>query len=624
LLAYPVLGTLFLWTGAFERVMRSDDLTISIRHPSWTLWPGHIHVAAATVRVNGETQFELQAKNLLLHVNLFSLFHHHLHVTHISADDVRFFLRVQVQSTKNIERRLAAYPPLPDLPGDKSIVESREEKAARDAQKSAFIVELDGIDVRVSELWFMEYHFVGPGTLKGGFLVGPNRMRVDTSVQDLGPGELRFGADQVIAKGFGGRVQANIPEVNPMEHADESFLELVTADIAMKGDIVTLQHVGAYLPGMRVEGGAGPFDVHVLMTKGGLSDSSRLSFSTKKVGLRADGFGVDTDWNFDAQVARVVHPTTERYPSDDTVLPRLHSESRVTYVSVANARGDVFTVQLQKHVEDVVLRSNQLGRMTDLDHARIRFPEIFTNDLHDLAALTSTPPSFHSEAGEAHASLALDVDEHHVARGPFEARFTGLRFAAAGMLLRGQGSVKSRLEADLDAKKTILRNTFIDLNELGMQVGNESMEGWWTRIDVPYFAAFGVPPERIEGSFAVRAKSAEPLLKALAGKGEITPLIPWLTNLNDLRARATFHKIGPTINVMLEPVQNVLFDVAGRYYSKGDDSRMAIVVGGKVVSLGIAKDSGGLTLAPFAREGWLNEKLARFPKPVQKVHSSEP
>lgn len=619
-----MLGTLFLWTGAFERVMRSDDLTISIRHPSWTLWPGHIHVAAATVRANGETQFELQAKNLLVHVNLFSLIHHHLHVTHISADDVRFFLRVQVQSTKNIERRLAAYPPLPDLPGDKSIVESHEKKATRDAQKSAFIVELDGIDVRVSELWFMEYHFVGPGTLKGGFLVGPNRMRVDTSVQDLGPGELRFGADQIIAREFGGRVQASIPEMNPMEHADESFLELVTANIAMKGDIATLQHVGAYLPGMRVEGGAGPFDAHVLMTKGGLSEQSTLSFSTKKVGLRADGFGVDTDWNFDAQVARVVHPTAERYPTDDTVLPRIHSESRVTYVSVANARGDVFTVQLQKHVEDVVLRSTQLGRMTDLDHARIRFPEIFTNDLHDLAALTSTPPSFHSEAGEAHASLALDVDEHHMARGPFEARFTGLRFAAAGMLLRGQGSVKSRLEADLDAKKTILRNTFIDLNELGMQVGKESMEGWWTRIDVPYFAVFGVPPARIEGSVSVRAKSAEPMLKALAGKGEITPLIPWLTNLNDLRARATFQKVGQTTNVMLVPVQNVLFDVAGRYYAKGDDSRMAIVVGGKVVSLGIAKDSGGLTLAPFAREGWLNERLERFPKPVQKVRASEP
>jgi len=47
-------------------------------------------------------------------------------------------------------------------------------------------------------------------------------------------------------------------------------------------------------------------------------------------------------------------------------------------------------------------------------------------------------------------------------------------------------------------------------------------------------------------------------------------------------------------------------------------------VGGSIISLGIASDPSGLTIMPFAREGWLNERLLGLPKPTKQVHSSEP
>lgn len=75
---------------------------------------------------------------------------------------------------------------------------------------------------------------------------------------------------------------------------------------------------------------------------------------------------------------------------------------------------------------------------------------------------------------------------------------------------------------------------------------------------------------------------------------------------------------------MLEPLENVLFNVAGRYYGKEHESRYAIVVGGSILSLGIANDPSGVTIVPFAREGWLNEGLLSLPKPVKQVRSSEP
>jgi hypothetical protein len=92
-----------------------------------------------------------------------------------------------------------------------------------------------------------------------------------------------------------------------------------------------------------------------------------------------------------------------------------------------------------------------------------------------------------------------------------------------------------------------------------------------------------------------------------------------------VRLRASFHKHGDATDVVLEPLENQLFDVAGRLYLKGDNQHFAFVVGGKAISLGIAKRTGsGLSLKPFAREGWLNEQLSTFPAPLKQIGSSQP
>ncbi len=641
LLAYPVLGTLFLETGLFERVVRSEDLRVELQKPAWTLWPGHFHVAGARVLSNGDTQFKLEAKNLVVHVVPFSLLRKYFHVTALDADDVRYWMRVQVENKKGAEERLAAYPPLNDLPGNPT-VEAPKARATEKKRGKPFTVQVEGIDVRVSDLWFMEYHYVGPGTLRGGFLVGPNRMRVATSVQHLGPGELRFGPEQVIADQFGGTIQVEIPELKPKEHANESFLELVSSNVFLKGHLKTLAHLGAYLHGMKVVGGAGPFETQVLLSKGALGDTSRFKYSTDKVGVRGKGFGVDTDIEIDANVGKAPRATgkapgkderapsgereiTEaRTPSDESVLPRIHSRSRASYVSLSNPEGAIFTVELAEHAHEVVLKTNRLGTMTDIDHAQIRFPVITTHDMDDLSALASKQGGMKAEGGEARASLAVDVDAHHVAKGPLRATVSDLRLDAGGMQFWGHADLACALRADLDHEVGDVRDLSLRIADLGMKAGDEHVKSWWATIDVPSFESRGLPPKQMEGHVKLRAKSAEPLLKGLADKDRISSIIPDLTNLNDLRAQGTIRKDPKTTDVMLDPLENTLFDLAGRYYARGKESRMAFVVGGKAVSLGIAKDDSGTTLKPFAHEDWLNSELSHFPKPAEKVHAPQP
>jgi hypothetical protein len=64
LLIYPVLGTLALWTGFVEWVARSEDLRLEIDNPSYTIWPGRIHMKNVKIYMNGDTQFILEGKDL--------------------------------------------------------------------------------------------------------------------------------------------------------------------------------------------------------------------------------------------------------------------------------------------------------------------------------------------------------------------------------------------------------------------------------------------------------------------------------------------------------------------------------------------------------------------------------
>src|SRR5690606_25262635 len=149
--------------------------------------------------------------------------------------------------------RVAAFPPLDGLPGVNTV--SVEEAAQTEPRESPWTVRLDRLGVTVTELWFFEYRYLGSGKLKGGFERGPNVLSVNTSVQQLGPGKLLYGEVHVISHNFRGHVEAQIPELDPSEHADLSFFDFVNANVELKADIVNLEHVSEYIPNGEVKKG---------------------------------------------------------------------------------------------------------------------------------------------------------------------------------------------------------------------------------------------------------------------------------------------------------------------------------------------------------------------------------
>lgn len=638
LLAYPVLGTLALWTGFVEWVLRSEDMRVEIDNPSYTIWPGRIHVKHLRVLVNGETQFALEGSDLVVDVRMRDLFRRRVHVTELAAHDVRYQMRVQVESDRGQEERIAAYPPLPDLPGAKVIRE--DQAAASEPREGSWTVEVEGIDIRVVELWFFEYRYLGDGRLRGGFTVGPQIMSVTTAVQDIGPGELRFGPEQVVATNFRGQVSANIPEVNPEEHADTGFFEFVTARINLRADVQSLAVAGAYLTELEVSQGQGPFAVDLLLEKGLLGPKSHLDFETEAVRVMGQGFGVQTDWRltFDAAgempdgrrapaeaSAQAAPPKAGGEPSATAApgLPVVRSSSKSTYASLAGREGREFTVHVQGHEGEAVFDSIQLSGASHLKRAEPRLPNIVSTDLDDLGAVMPEGVPLNVRGGTAKASLRLDMDENFWIRGPVELALADLDLVLAGVAISGDTKLETKLRMNPKQKFTALESMALALRNVGMHVGDEQVDGWWLNVSSPRIASWHNEPARLETDLSIRAQSLEPVLEGLAEKDKLNDLVAKFTSLDDFRAKVSLRHHGSVTDVLLASESDV-WDVAGRVRATEQGTRSALVVGGQAVSVGIATSGEQLEIQPFAKTDWLNARLRQFPPPLEQLSGAKP
>jgi hypothetical protein len=608
LLAYPVLGTLALWTGFVEWALASEDLKVELANPSYTIWPGCVHLKHVKIYMNGDTQFILEGSDLVTNFSVIGFFKHRVHVTELGAHDVHYQMRVQVKDQRKMTERLAAYPKLEGLPGVNVI---REDVAAKtEPREQSWTVQVEGLDIRVVELWFFEYRYLGRGDLKGGFVVGPHIMKVETAVQNIGPGELRFGEKQPVARNFRGQITCDIPEVDPEAHADASFMELVSARANLKMDVLSLVTVGAYFDAFNVSQGAGPLALDLYMEKGYLGSKSKLNFSTDLVRLKGDGFGVASDWRlaFDA--------------AGEKGLPLGTSDSTSTYVSFAK-RDREFTLQIHGHHEEAALDTIRLGAATDLKRAALRMPNIVSKDLDDFDVFFPDKSALKVQGGEAHAAVSLDMDGKYWVRGPISAEILRSKLSVAGVDLSGNTWLKAEARLNPKLDTNYLEDVTLRMRNVDMHVKSDNVDGWWMDLSSKQLAFWNTTPSRAQGSVSIRTKNLQPALEALADKDVISGIIPVLTRLDDFRAKTTFRSEGKTTDVTLESESDI-WDAAGRVYSSPKQSLMAMVIGGQAVSVGVAEMGDGLQISPFAKTEWLNRRLAQFPKPLVQMAAAKP
>lgn len=625
-LIYPISVTLALSTGLVEKLLLSEDLRVEITAPAWSLLPGDVHMGRVKIFMNGETQFILSADNITAQVRLLPLFRRRFEVASLATKNVVFQMRVQLDEKGAASPRAQAFPPLPGLPGDPT--KSREAAAETEERDPDWTVRLDGIDAKVSELWFLEYRYLGDGRLKGGFERGPNVLRVETSVQDLGPGQLRFGAEQVISKNFQGQVEAEIPQLDPSEHADTSFFEYVIAKIRLRADLETLAHVAAYIPGQTtVRGGAGPLDVRVGMQKGLLSPETLITYATPDVSLQGDGFGVKTDWKLRIGIGDDVPPKSSdprALPQRDDSLPHLRSTSQVTYVSLAARGPDTFTIQVQGHEETATLNSAKIGGETEVKSARIHLPKIVTEDFDDLDSMVDQKTPVRTDAGRAEASLTLNLDEKRRMSGPFRAEIEAATLTLDQLRARADGKVKFFVSLDPGNDRGTISDLSVTLRDAAFRAGDDTIGGWWLNLDSERIDLAGLPADYLSADLTLFARDAEPVIRALAEDGKVPGIVADIIKLRNLKILAKVRKRAATTDIMVDTMESKFIDFTGRILKSPKQTRIALLVGGKDISLGIDKHGEHTGFEALAGTEWLNERLALFPKPKERVQGEKP
>jgi len=610
LAAYPVLVTLALWTGLVERMVKSEDLEVQIQNPAYSIWPGKVYMKNVRILSNGTTQFILDGHDLVINLRLLELVKRRVHVTKLAAHDVLYQMRVQVKDTKNIARRVKAYPPLEGLPGANVIREPTAKATEKDDPD--WTVKVEGLDIAVKELWFFEYRYLGKGSLRGGFTVGPNVMQVDTAVQDLGPGDLRFGANETIATGLQGQISADIPKLNPKEHADASFMELVTARVNLRAMIESMVSLGSYFEAEHLElsKGKGPLAVDLFLDRGKLGKKSHLYYQTDSINLKGLGFGVGTDWQLDFDAA-----------GSSEQLPLIRSSSKSTYVSLAK-KMKAFTIQIHDHHEEAQLDTIQLSKSTDLQKALLRMPQIVSVDLRDLPAVLTDSKDLEMK-GELNASLNLDMDHEYWTQGKLHAVTKDLQVSGGDVTTAANMKLDTELRFNPKLKINMLQKLVLRTRDLGIRAGGSESNDWWMDVESARFTVWNKEPLAFDGTFGVQARDLDPVLETLAEKDVISKLIPMFTSLRAFRASARVRGVGDMTDVTLASESKV-WDAAGRVYKKGDKTQMAIVVGGQAVSVGVASKGDGLEIMPFAKTGWLNDHLRDFPKPILEMKPDKP
>jgi len=613
--AYPALATLALSAGWIERWISGDDVKVVLDKPAWTLWPGSLHVKGIHVYLNGNTQFTLSVTDARVDVVLTELLQKRFHVRSLSANDIRFRLRTRVPESRKNAPYVAAFPPMPELPGDTGVVRDDDEEKdddEKDDHGKKWTVHIEGIDAQVSELWFMQYRYLGQGRVRGAFLKGKDRVWVDNSVQELSPGELRFGERQVISKNLRGRVQGHIPDIDLSGRGALGVFQVVDADIQLDGDLVSLAHLGAYLEGMRVEGGAGPLKIRLGMQAGKLSRATEVAFATDDVRMHGDGYAIKSDCELSAFVGEAPSGATSLQRGE---LPRLRSRAKLSTVSWARDKGSPFTLQLQGHEQTAALSATQIGRDTTIGDFRLRFPSITSTDLDDVDQLLGPGHRVSSDHGSLRGSLMLEQSKRGSLQGPARLRFNGAVVRFLGLALGADGRFESWLDVDLKAHAFALGKLSAELRPVTLHTGDARVSDWWMRLESPLVSAVGWPPDRLTAELSIVAKNAEPLLQALAKKDQVPEAVADAVSLDNLRIEAKFEKRPGVVDVVLEEVQSDVLDLTGRVRVDRNHRRVALVIGGKRVSLGIFRNGGDTELEAQPDASWLKGKLRSFPPP---------
>lgn len=238
-------------------------------------------------------QFEVRVAEAQVNVDILAFLSRHFHATKAVASGVEFRMRHNVQTLDGQRKRIGAFPAIRGY--DEPPV-YRAPDAEPGPPKEAWLIEMDDVTAQVNDVWVVEYHYVGKGFAKGGFLLNPGReFQLRPSEFTWEGGELRVG-EKLASRETRGHVSTEIhlddvPSVSGLNFVDDVKVDL---DLTLEdGDLSFLE---VYEAKTELERTSGSYfaRVRLLAEQGKLNEGTRLTARLDKVAVANASFTVVT------------------------------------------------------------------------------------------------------------------------------------------------------------------------------------------------------------------------------------------------------------------------------------------------------------------------------------------
>jgi hypothetical protein len=605
-LVYALAANIILKTSVLEGWLNVKPETLKVTYQSaWSLIPGRVNVRGLSIRnQDSSLQFLLEIDEATADIELLEVTQRRFHVTRVTASGTRFRVRNRVARDNTDQRRLAAYPPIEGFTDPPLEPWNLPDKKLG---SRPFTIELENVDATLSELWVVEYRYVGPGRARGGFrLVPGKRVRVGPVHLELASGALTAGAKQKVASRFSTKLTSTIQDFDVKAVKGRQVFDQISAHGSLDAQIESLAFAELYLPPkspLRFQRGNGRLKADIRLERGRLLPKSSVQYATERISLE----GAPVRVSGDAKVMLAVEQ------QDKAAIGKL--DISASSVEMAPARGGADTPPIRAERPELQMLTHTLGASETwrVASGKLRIPAIEAPDLRVFNAFAETPRKFTLQGGSGQLSARADVDDKGKLSGHVAATVKKASAAIGKNAIYVTGKASADINQDhANTRRGKLSAITADLNPVIVQT-KDGTANVSVRVENGTVAYREFVPRDMRAVVRARAADAEPIFAAIGIDLSTLPKMALsVLDTSNLRVTAEFSHSENATNVRLREARTNGLQGQGSWRKEQSRTRGAFLLDLPAIDVGVSLKNSESNVKLFADREWLSAELHRL------------
>lgn len=563
---------------------------------AYTLWPGHAHVEQVSLRFEDyNVQFEVALARAEVDISLSQLLFKKFRVTRLDAQGTRFRMRRKLIVVGEDAERVAAYPPIKGFADPPYFVGVRPPPTPEEQSRDFWQVRIENVTAHVTELWVMEYRFVGAGAARGSFVVLPARwLQVEPAELTLERGTLRLG-QHVVADEVRGKFTCDIPDMWTQKSEGVDVLREVAATVRLDLSRGKLDFLNAYLARFAEldYGGQASWALDLNLQRGVIQHGSQVLLTASPLRVSRGELAVEGDVAVRFARDALEAPDRLRLMWSAALLQASRKGSREGAPRLEGLQGSLA-------LNAVNLRGELSLAGAQLALARVVTPSLAWFEAPGTKLAGSGQGSFdleRSEAGQVSGRAKLSLSQARLEHGSFAA------------------------QGDLNGQLALSRDVAVDspwlMDKLGVTFARtklrdgEKQSGTFAgRLDASGLKVLLEPKPTARGALKLRVSPTAALLPLLMNE-PVSGASDALFALRRLDAQASVKIGGGGIDVTGLEARDGPVLLRGHVSTRGKDPRGAFLLSAGLINVGVTLEQGDTEVSPLVGDNWLSTTALR-------------